>query len=195
MTHCLNCGAQSSSDECLHCGLTAAAAELEFRRRFTRRTGFFLLGAVVFVPTSQLFPPLELDRIWIFGGVIFFAALALAVLLNSRARRHQEIEVFKRIYFGLVPVLWVLAALLYANGKFDYAQPERHTATVVSHFRMPGLPRGDRLVVTSWRDGRLWERVPVDRDEYDRFPPGDNVVILVQGGLAGVPWVSGVDHP
>jgi len=195
MTRCLNCGAEFSSNQCLSCGLTVAAAEIQFRRRLVRRTGWFLLGAVVFIPASQAFPPLELDRIWIFAGTIFFVALGLAFWLDARARRHREIEVLKRIYFGLVPVLWVLAALLYANGRFDSSQPQRHTATVVGQFSMPGLPHTYRLVVTSWREGRLWERVPVDRDDFDRFRLGDDVVVLVQEGIAGVPWISGVNRP
>jgi hypothetical protein len=175
--------------------LTVAAAEIKFRRRLMRRTGWFLLGAIVFVPASQVFPPLELDRIWIFAGVIFFVAIGLTFWLDSRARRHRELEVLKRIFFGLVPLLWVLAALLYANGRFDSSRPQSHYATVVGHFSMPGLPHSNRLVVTSWREGRLLERVPVDRADFDRFRLGDGVVVLVQEGIAGVPWVYGVNRP
>jgi hypothetical protein len=195
MTRCLDCGAESSSDECLSCGLTVAAAEIKFRRRLVRRTGWFFLGAIVFVPASQVFPPLELDRIWIFAGVIFFVAIGLGFWLDSRARRRRELEILKRIFFGLVPVLWVLAALLYANGRFDSSHPQSHYATVVGHISMPGLPHSDRLVVTSWREGRLLERVPVDRADFDRFRLGDGVVVLVQEGIAGVPWVYGVNRP
>jgi hypothetical protein len=60
---------------------------------------------------------------------------------------------------------------------------------------MPGLPHSNRLVVTSWREGRLLERVPVDRADFDRFRLGDGVVVLVQEGIAGVPWVYGVNRP
>jgi hypothetical protein len=192
---CLECGAERGSGQCLSCGLTAEAAEILFRRRLVNRTGWFLLGAIVFVPASQVFPPLEIDRMWIFAGILFFATLGLAFWLDERARRHQDVEVLKRIYSGLVPVLWVLAALLYCNGRFDRSQPEAHSAAVVGSLNMPGLPRTYRLVVTSWREGHLFERVSVDRVDFDRFRLGDGVVVLVQEGLAGIPWVYGVERP
>jgi hypothetical protein len=192
---CAECGAERDSEQCLVCGLTVAAAEILFRRRLVRRTAWFLVGAIFFVPASQVYPPLELDRIWIFAGCIFFAGLALAFWLDDRARRHQDVEVLKHIYFGLAPVLWILAALLYSNGRFDTSQAEAHDAAVVGSLSMPGLPRGYRLIVTSWRGGRMWERVAVDRVDYDRFRVGDGVVVLVQEGLAGIPWVYGVQRP
>ena len=192
---CIECGAERSSTQCLECGLTVVAAEILFRRRLVNRTAGFLLGAVVFVPASQVYPPLEIDRIWIFAGILFFVALALAFSLDYRARRHQDVEILKRVYFGLVPVFWLLAALLYANGRFDRSEPQAHSAAVVGSLSMPGLPRSYRLVVTSWREGHLFDRVSVDRMDFDRFRLGDGVVVLVQEGLAGVPWVSGVNRP
>jgi hypothetical protein len=193
--HCLECGALRSSEQCVVCGLTAAAAAILFRRNLVRRTGWFLLGAVIFVPASQVFPPLELDRIWIFAGTLFFLTLGLLFWLDARARRGQNVEILKRIYFGMIPVLWVLAALLYTNGRFDSSKPASHSATVVGQLSMPELPRSYRLVVTSWRQGRLLERVPVDRFDFDSFHVGDGAVVLVQEGVAGIPWVNGVDHP
>jgi hypothetical protein len=35
----------------------------------------------------------------------------------------------------------------------------------------------------------------VDRVDFDRFRLGDGVVVLVQEGLAGIPWVYGVNRP
>lgn len=110
----------------------------------------------------------------------------------NRASRRQEIEAIKRIYFGLLPVPWILAAMLFINGKFDAAPPHREIASVVAKTNIPGLLRIQRLVVTSWRDGREIERVQVSRDDYDRFHPGDQVVVEVQNGVVGIPWVSAV---
>lgn len=162
------------------------------RRRLLLRTAWFLVGAVAFLPASQIYPPLELDAILIFVGVLFFLVLALAVWIERRAWRHKEVEALKRIYFGFVPVPWLLAGLLFANGKFDTAPPTRRVAPVVGKFSMPGVLRGSRLVVLSWRDGRRLERLPVDRDDYDRFQRGDTVVVQVQDGVVGIPWVYGV---
>src|SRR5260370_30158888 len=67
MTRCLDCGSERESDQCASCGLTSAAAEVMLRRRLVRPTAWFLLGAVVFLPVSQLYPPLELDAIFIFA--------------------------------------------------------------------------------------------------------------------------------
>ncbi|HYB62647.1 MAG TPA: hypothetical protein VEH50_14355 [Methylomirabilota bacterium] len=165
------------------------------RRRLMKRTAWFLVGAVVFVPASQIFPPVELDPILIFMGILFFAALSLGYWIEHRARRRREVEALKRIYFGLIPVPWVLAAVLFVNGRFDSSIPRTEPAAIIGKVSVAGLPRGYRLVVTSWRGGRSIERVPVPRDDFDRFHPGDEVVVVVQDGLAGIPWVSAVHRP
>ncbi len=162
------------------------------RRQLLRRTAWFLLGAVAFLPTSRVYPPLELDAILIFLGLLFFLALGLAVWIERRARRGSEVEVLKRVYFGLVPVPWLLAALLFANGKFDTAPPTRQVASVVGKFSMPGVLRSSRLVVTSWRHGHRFERVSVDSDDFNLFQRGDVVVVRVHDGLVGIPWVYAV---
>ncbi len=192
MTRCLDCGAERTADQCPACGLTSAAAEVLLRRRMLYRTAWFVLGAVAFLPASQVFPPLELDPILIFVGVLFFLVLGLAVWIERRARARVEVEAYKRVYFGFVPVPWLLAALLFLNGKFDTAPPIRQVASVVGKFSMPGVLRSSRLVVTSWREGRRVERVPVGRDDFDRFQRGDRVVIQMQGGVVGIPWVYAV---
>jgi len=193
MTRCLDCGAERKADQCPACGLTSAAAEVVLRRRILRRTAVFLIGAIVFVPASQVFPPLELDAILIFVSLLFFAVIGLAFLLDRFARQRRSLELLKRIYFGLIPLPWVFAAMLYCNGKFDTAAQTRYSAQVVGRFNMNGLVlQSRRLVVTSWRAGHSVERVPVDLDDYSRFQPGDNVFVAVQPGVLGIPWVIGV---
>src|SRR5271154_1453597 len=101
MTRCLDCGAERESEQCFSCGLTSAAAELVLRRRLVTRTAWFLVGVIAFIVASQVFPALELDVILIFAGVVFFFSLALAYFIDYRARRRQEVEAIKRIYFGM----------------------------------------------------------------------------------------------
>jgi hypothetical protein len=192
ISRCPDCGADRTSDQCEHCGLTTTAAELLLRRRVINLLGIFLLGAIAFLPASHFYPPLEMDGILIFVGVLFFATLFVAGWLDRRARRHEEVEALKRLFRALVPVPWLLAALVFANGKLDSSPPQRRTTTVVGKFTMPGSLRTTRLTVVSWRGGRRYERVPVDRDDYARFSPGDQVEIRVQGGLIGIPWVYAV---
>jgi hypothetical protein len=195
MNRCLDCGAERDTDQCQACGLTSAAAEVMLRRRLVRRTALFLVGAVIFVPASQVFPPLEEDGILIFVGVLFFLVLGLGLWMVKRASGGREIEIIKRVYFGLLPVPWILAALLFVNGKFDADPPRRETVSVVGKFSMPGLLRMERLVVTSWREGRAIERLQVSRDDYTRFRPGDSVVVEVENGVVGIPWVYAVYRP
>ena len=144
------------------------------------RTAWFLVGAVLFVPVCEAFPPLELDKILIFVGGLFFLVLGLGFWMVERARRHQEIEVIKRIYFGFLPVPWILTILLFVNGKFDVQPPTSQTTAVVGKFAMPGLSRTQRLVVTSWRDDQPVERVPVERDCYYRIGLGSSVVVEIR---------------
>jgi hypothetical protein len=195
MTHCLDCGAERTADQCASCGLTSAAAELVVRSRLVRRTAFFLVGIIAFVVASQVFPALEIDAILIFGGLVFFLSLALGYWIDYRARKHQEIEALKRIYFGMIPVPWIFAGLLFLNGKVDTSPPIRVPATVVGKFATGGLPRSRRLVVTSWRGGRRIERIAVDQNDYDRFQRGDDIIIQAQKGALGIPWVDGVYRP
>ena len=195
MTRCLDCGADRTADQCSACGLTSAAAELVVRRRLVRRTAFFLVGIIVFIAASQVFPALEIDAILIFAGLIFFFSLALGYWIDVRARNRLEVEAMKRVYFGMIPVPWIFAAMLFLNGKLDTSRPVRIPATIVGKFSTNGLPRSRRLVVTSWRGSRRIERIAVDQNDYDRFQRGDDIVVQAQKGAFGLPWVNGVYRP
>lgn len=194
MTRCLDCGSERTTDQCPSCGLTTAAAEVMFRRHLMARTGIFLLGSLAFPYISQIYPPLDLDWILVFFGVIFFGALTLAIILERRARNHQEIEILKRIYNGFIPLPWILAATLFINGRLDLQKNVvYHPTSVEGHFNMKGIVKGSRrLFVRSWRPGQRTENLAVDLDDYDRFREGDAVVVGVEPGALGIPWYYGV---
>jgi len=194
MTRCLDCGSERTADQCSACGLTSAAAEVMFRRRFLKRTVFFLAGSLAFPYVSQIYAPLDLDLMLVFFGVIFFVALAIAVMLDRRARNRQDLEVLKRIYAGFIPLPWILAATLLLNGRLDSQKNlTYHVTTVDSRYNMRGVVRGTRrLFVHSWREGQKIERLAVDEDDYDRFHPGDAVVVGVEPGALGIPWYFAV---
>lgn len=194
MTRCVDCGSEKIADQCPACGLTSAAAELVFRRRLVNRTAIFLVGSLLFPYVSQLYPPLDLDLMLVFFGLLFFVALTLAFFLERRARKRQELEILKRIYSGFVPLPWLLAAALFLNGKFDNPKNIVYHPTVVENrFYMKGLLRGSRrLFVDGWRLGQKIERLPVDADDFDRFQDGDAVVVGVEPGALGIPWYYGV---
>src|SRR5580704_13740874 len=115
MTRCLNCGSERDADVSAFCDLNSSAAEFSLRRRLLNRTAIFLLVALAFVVASGRYPALELDAIMIFIGVLFFLTLGVAVWVERRALRHAEVEALKRIYYGLIPVPWLLSILLLAN--------------------------------------------------------------------------------
>jgi len=194
MTRCVDCGAEKLADQCPACGLTSAAAELVFRRRLLNRTAVFLVGSLAFPYVSQIYPPLDLDLMLVFFGLLFFLALTLAFVLDRRARNRQELEVLKRIYHGFIPLPWLLAAALFLNGKLDSPKNLVYRPTsVVNRFYMKGLVRGSRrLFVEGWRDGQKIERLPVDPDDFDRFQDGDAVVVAVEPGALGIPWFYGI---
>jgi hypothetical protein len=165
-----------------------------FRRRFLKRTAVFLAGSLAFPYISQIFPPLDLDLMLVFFGVIFFVALAIAVVLDRRARNRQDLEVLKRIYSGFIPLPLILAATIFINGKLDSRKNVTyHATTVEGRYNMPGVVRGTRrLFARSWREGQKYERLAVDPDDYDRFQAGDSVVVAVEPGALGIPWYYGV---
>jgi hypothetical protein len=192
MRYCLNCGAEDPAEPCGLCGMTGQLAAFVFRRRLVYLTAIFLLGTMAFLPAAQYYPPLELDQMLVFLGVVAAGALVLAIVLDRRARRGQTLEALRRVFRGLLPLPWMLSVLLFVNGRFDHAPPAIAVTHVVSKFTMPGLVRPHRLIVRSWRpDGRL-ERLPVDEYDYSRFSPGDTVDVRVEPGLVGIPWVYSV---
>jgi hypothetical protein len=165
-----------------------------FRRRLWRQTAIFLGGSLLFPYVSQIYPPLDLDLMLVFFGLIFFLALTLAVFLDRRARGRREIEVLKRIYAGFIPLPWILAATLVVNGRLDAQKNITYYPTVVTgRFDMKGLVRGTRrLFVHSWRDHQRVESLAVDLDDFDRLRVGDAVVVGVEPGALGIPWYYGV---
>lgn len=192
---CLNCDAVLTGPFCEYCELTPAAASLVLRRKLILRTGMFLLGSLAFLAAAYRFPPLEVDAMLVFCGVIFFGGLALAVWVERGALRGSSIEIRKRVFMALVPVPWLLAGLLVVNAKLDNSPLHDWETRVVGKFSMSAMVPTRRLVVVSWRDGRRYERVPVSESEYSRFHVGETVVVEIHSGLAGIPWVAGVTLP
>ena len=182
------------ADQCPSCGLTSAAAEVMFRRRLLKRTAIFLAGSIAFPYVSQIYPPLDLDLMLVFFGVLFFVALAVAVILDRRAQSRRELEVLKRVYSGFIPLPWILSAALLVNGALDSKKNViYHPTGVDSRYNMTGIVRGTRrLFVHSWREGQKIERLAVNSDDYDRFRAGDSVVVGVEPGALGIPWYYGV---
>jgi hypothetical protein len=194
MIRCANCGVERVGDVCDHCGLDSMEAGRVVRRSLVNRLGIFLLGAIGFFVPCFNYPPLEIDGILIFLGVVFFATIVFAIWAERRAIRQQEMEVLKRIFYALVPLPWLLGALLFINGAFDRAPPQDYNSTVISRFSMPGILPIHHLVVVSWREGHEVERIFVSRQDFDRFRVGDRVDVRVESGLAGIPWIFGVFH-
>jgi hypothetical protein len=194
MTRCLDCGAQRSSDQCPNCGLTSAAAEVVFRRRLLLQMTFFLVGSLLFPYLSQVYPPLDLDAMLVFFGLVFFAALVLAMFLDRRARGRKDIEILRHLFTGLLPIPFILSLGLILNGRLDSEKNVAyHQATVQGRYLMKGVVRGTRrLIVYSWREGRKYERLAVDSDDYDRFRMGDRINVGVEPGALGIPWFYGV---
>lgn len=194
MTRCLDCGAQRTADQCSSCGLTSPAAELVFRRRLVTRTAIFLAGSLLLPYVSQIYPPLDLDLMLVFFGLLFFVALGLAILLERRSRKRLEIEALKRLYWGIIPLPWILAAALFANGRLDSSKNiSYHPTSVDSRYYMKGVVRGSRrLFVISWRAGQHIERLAVDADDFDRFHEGDPIMVGTEPGALGIPWYYGV---
>lgn len=194
MIHCANCGLEMSGDTCDYCGLGPTEAGRALRRALVNRLAIFLLGTIAFFVPCFMYPPLELDPILIFIGILFFATIALAIWAERRAIRRQEVEVLKRIFYGMVPLPWLLGALLLVNGAIDRAEPRDFDVVVVSRFAMPGVLPMHQLIVTSWREGHRIERITVSSGDFDSFKAGDPVDVRIESGLASIPWVYGVYH-
>jgi hypothetical protein len=194
MTRCLDCGSERTGDQCPVCGLTSAAAEVVFRRRLLRQMAAFLAGSLLFPYLSQVYPPLDLDAMLVFFGLVFFAGLALAMFLDRQARARKNLELLRHLVTGLIPIPFILCMALFLNGKFDSTKDVRyHETSVEGRYLMRGVVRGTRRIfVHSWREGRKYERLAVDSDDYDRFRVGDKVNVGVEPGALGIPWFYGV---
>jgi hypothetical protein len=194
MTRCLDCGSPRTSDQCPNCGLTSAAAEVVFRRRFLMQMAIFLGGSLLFPYLSQVYPPLDLDAMLVAFGLVFFATLTLAVFLDRQARARKDIEVLRHVFTALIPIPFILSFGLILNGRLDSPNKvEYHQTSVEGRYLMKGIVRGTRrLFVYSWREGRKIERLAVDTDDYDRFQSGDQVNVGVESGALGIPWFYGV---
>src|SRR5271169_1764177 len=194
MTRCLDCGSPRTTDECPNCGLTSAAAEFVFRRRLLRQMAVFLFGSLLFPYLSQLYPPLDLDAMLVFFGLVFFLALTLAIFLDRQARARKDIEVLRHLFTGLIPIPFIISAALILNGRLDSSKNvEYHQTTVEGRYLMRGIVRGTRrLFVYSWREGRKYERLAVDSDDFDRFHEGDKINVGAEPGALGIPWFYGV---
>lgn len=194
MTHCLDCGSERTSDQCPVCGLTSAAAELVFRRRLIRQMTVFLAGSLLFPYLSQIYPPLDIDAMLVFYGLLFFVGLTLVIVLESRARARKEIEILRHLFTGLIPIPFILSVALILNGKLDSPKDVVYRPSVViSRYQMKGVVRGTRrLLVPTWRADRRVERLAVDSDDFDRFHDGDKINVGVAPGALGIPWFYGV---
>ncbi|MGB7493852.1 MAG: hypothetical protein WBR26_24020 [Candidatus Acidiferrum sp.] len=154
----------------------------------------FLVGSLLFPYVSQVYPPLDLDAMLVFFGLVFFITLTLALFLDRQARARKDIETLRHLFTGLLPIPFILSAALFLNGKLDSPQHVTyHQTTVEGRYLMKGIVRGTRrLFVYSWRDGRRYERLAVDPDDYDRFHPGDRINVGVEPGAIDIPWFYGV---
>lgn len=197
MLRCLDCGAERVSDQCPECGLSSAAAEFIFRRRLVRQSAVFLLGSLIFPYLSSIYPPLDLDAMLVFYGLVFFIGLGLALILDRRARARKDVEVLKHLFTGLLPIPFILCTALFLNGRLDSPKDVRyHNTFVDSRYQMKGIVRGTRrLNVPSWRPDRRYERLAVDYDDFERFHEGDKIVVGVEPGALGIPWFYGVYRP
>jgi hypothetical protein len=191
---CLNCDTVLTGPICDGCELTPEAASLVLRRKLILRTGLFLLGSMAFVAATYRFPPLEIDGMLVFCGVVFFIGLGLAVWVERGALRGSQIAIRKRLFMTLVPVPWLLAALLVVNAKLDIGPVRNYRTSVVGKFSMSTIVPTRRLVVVSWREGHRVERVPVSPEDYSQFKVGQHVVVEIHPGM-GIPWVAGVYAP
>jgi len=194
MTRCLDCGSPRTSDQCPVCGLTSAAAELVFRRRLLLQMAIFLAGSLLFPYLSQIYPPLDLDAMLVFFGLVFFLGLTLVVFLDRQARARKDIETLRHLFTGLIPIPFILSLALFLNGQLDSAKNiVYHETTVEGRYLMRGIVRGTRRIfVYSWRNDRRYERLAVDSDDYDRFEVGDRVNVAEEPGALGIPWFYGV---
>ncbi len=193
VVRCPNCNGPLENDWCEACQMDLPRLRRAAFRRLISKLGIFLLGILALVPGSRIYPPLEIDRMFIFFGVLFVVTLGLVIWVEYGLRRDRSVEIGSRILRSLVVVPWFLTALLLANGHFDRDPPQRHLAQVAGTFRSAGMAMTDRLVLPSWRSGHHWERIAVSAGIAARIRPGDSVQVFIKPGLAGIAWVAGVE--
>jgi len=195
MTRCLDCGADRTADQCSACGLTSAAGRVGRSAAAGAAHGFFLVGIIVFIAASRVFPS-EIDAILIFAGLVFF--LSLAWVTGSISCPETAGSGSPQAHLlGMIPVAMDFAGRTLSDGKLDNSRPFVFPLPVVGKF-----PRMVCRAAAAWwlRPGAALGGSNASRwikYDYDRFQRGDDIV--VQGaegpfGLRGSAVYTAVNH-
>jgi hypothetical protein len=139
----------------------------------------------------HLYPPLDDDRFYIIGLILFFGVLFFIAYVDKQARRGNDVESFFPLttWLALGPVLF--ASVLFLNGVFDTFPVESHVETITAKWLSRGRYSSSYIIeMSSWRPRRSFEKRTISRRLYTQFRVGNQITIELHKGALGIPWTG-----
>ena len=140
-----------------------------------------------------------LDAAAVLGGFAIGLVALWVVLLAKAGRLARPASMpSPRAISLLWPAFapWLFAGFLWVNAALDRSPPRSHPTVVVTKntasTQWVPLFRYE-VVVESWRPGRRFEGVLLEKqEEFESYEPGDAVLVQVGSGFLGLPWIVGL---
>jgi hypothetical protein len=154
--------------------------------------GVLVTGGLAFWLAIDSYRPLDRTLAFVLLGVtLLVGATVLAWAAKYDNADDSDSYAPKPQYILVSSLLWLFALALFLNAFLDRSAPTQHPTTVVSKRERAF---GQSVTVSSWRQGRSVESIPVDARLYTKLPETGSIIVSVKPGLLGIPWVSGFEH-
>jgi hypothetical protein len=189
MVKCPKCGTYFPSGKCPACGSEPEVAPNELKKKFQKHTLLMVLGLLGVFGATRFYRELDGDRvIWVTLGIFFFPVI-WHVISSARKRLQEDADRLQMVYRYAGFAILALAGVVGLNGALDWtpATPVKTSilGKTISHGRRSTTYR---LVVASWREGRMEERLEVSQTTFRGTFVGEPVVIELHRGVFGLPW-------
>jgi hypothetical protein len=154
--------------------------------------GVFVSGGLAFWWAIYSYRPLDQTLAFVILGLTLFLGVAVLAWAARYDNSNDSASYApKPRYIVASSLLWLFALALFLNALLDRSAPALHPTKVVSKRERAF---GQSVTVTSWRQGRSVESIPVDSRICLELPQRGSIIVSVKPGLLGIPWVSGFEH-
>lgn len=173
----------------------SAPSAVEVNKLLQKRVLFLIPGLSGILTANYLYPLLDNNLLLVICLIIFATPVLLHILAGIGHRLPSAYRLLRRAYSSAAVFAALFAAILVFNGALDKSAAAQIRSVVLRR----DVSRGRTgtvcsLFVSSWRPGRMEERLEVSKRVFDTFDTGDPILIDIHPGSFGLAWSSGV-HP